>query len=405
MRVLLTLLYCGLFSIGAAMAEAPRLTLVELATSDRAAQPSVAVDPREGFVLTWQTREEAGAVLHFAVLDEGGRILRRGEIARGDNWFINGADFPQLAVLDNGDWVSFWLQKTAADPYAYAIRLVRSRDRGAHWDAPLTVHDDGTATEHGFVSLLADGDDRVRAFWLDGRHMAAAQAGHAGHDASERMTLRSAHFGRDGKQGEETEIDALTCACCQTDAVRIGERQIVVYRDRTVDEIRDIYRVEHGRAGWQAPRPLHADGWRINACPVNGPALAVRDGRVAALWPTMASGEMRVQLLADIDADANVQVIAAGGGELGRVDLAGWHGGWLVTRVVLRDQVPHLVLSELDADGRTRSSQDVAARVGGYPRLAVHGEQALLAWTQAGDASGTHQVRAALLRPSASPSD
>ena len=34
----------------------------------------------------------------------------------------------------------------------------------------------------------------------------------------------------------------------------------------------NVTRLEQGK--WTPERPLHVDGWQIDACPVNGPALA-----------------------------------------------------------------------------------------------------------------------------------
>jgi hypothetical protein len=32
--------------------------------------------------------------------------------------------------------------------------------------------------------------------------------------------------------------------------------------------------VRQVKGGWTRPRVVHADGWKIDACPVNGPAAA-----------------------------------------------------------------------------------------------------------------------------------
>jgi hypothetical protein len=275
-----------------AHADALRIERSVLATGSRAAQPSVAVDAREGFILTWQERGTERNTLNYAVIDPTGIEQRRGTIAAGTDWFVNAADFPSLSVLDNGDWVSFWLQKTSPDTYSYEIRMVRSLDRGATWQAPVVIHRDGTMTEHGFVSMVAAGGDRVRVFWIDGRHMAGGAGEHAHGGSDEHMTLRTAVLDRAGEPFEERELDGLTCACCQTDAVRSGDRTVVVYRNRTEDEQRDIALVELSGDTWSAPRGLHPDGWVIAACPVNGPALAAVGDRHAAIWPTMADGAM-----------------------------------------------------------------------------------------------------------------
>ncbi len=237
---------------------------IDFVAGEKAAQPSVTVDSREGFVVTWQERDGADSALRFAVIDQSGKETRRGTVASGADWFINGADFPNLAVLANGDWVTFWLQKTSPDTYSYAIRSVRSRDAGHHWDTPVLLNRDDTDTEHGFVTLNAAGDDRVRAIWLDGRRMAGASTG-ADHDhaAAEHMSLRTAVLDREGTHADEHELDDLTCACCQTDGARSGLRTAYLYRDRTSEETRDISVLSIANEQWSDAKSLNADGWTI----------------------------------------------------------------------------------------------------------------------------------------------
>jgi|CXWL01.1.fsa_nt_gi hypothetical protein len=368
------------------------LVPVELKTSEHAAQPSVTVDPREGFVVTWQERDEAVTLLKFAVIAADGGTRREGLVASGKDWFVNGADFPNLAVLDNGDWVTFWLQKTSPGTYAYAIRTVRSVDKGKTWGAPVVIHRDATDTEHGFVSMAPAKSDRVRLVWFDGRLMAGKGDDHEG--AAEHMTLRTATLGRDGKLKDEHELDDLTCSCCQTDSARGARRTLFAYRDRSDKEVRDISVLTHSNAGWSQPALVHEDNWTIAGCPVNGPAVTARGERFAVLWPTMASGEMQLKLaLGDGIRFGAPKQWAGGAAELGRVDLANWGvDGFLATRVRQDGAATTLVVDELGPDGAVRDSQIVASRVGGYPRLASLEGVALLVWAVAGKQSGNSQL-------------
>ncbi len=379
----LPMLVLGL-PLGSGTASAQTLTVERLPfeTGTKAAQPSVAVDPREGFVITWQERDGDGNALRYAVLDRSGKEQRRGLVSSGPERFINGADFPSLAVLDNGDWVTFWLQKTAAGTYAYEIRVVRSRDQGRSWGAPVVVHRDATPTEHGFVSMAPAGADRVRLIWLDGRNMAGSADAH-GHGGDEHMTLRSALLARDGVPTDERELDALTCACCQTDLVRGAQKTVAVYRDRSDKEIRDIGAVVLDDEGASLPYSVHDDAWTMPGCPVNGPALAARGGRFLSVWPTMADGPMEVRAaFGNGDSFDAPRTLGEGADELGRVDAAEFAGGWLVSRVTTQDDTPTLTVTQLSADGEARADQHLAAPAGGYPRVAVIDDVALMVFTQ-----------------------
>jgi hypothetical protein len=369
------------------------------------AQSSLVADPSGGYVLTWIDREAEVAHLRFATLDARGDVQERGEIASGRDWFVNWADFPSLAIADNGDWVTFFLRRTdAAQPYAYEIRATRSVDRGHTWSEPQPLHDDGTPTEHGFVSLVPEGSDRVLATWLDGRRSGGeakpgddAHAAHTQHGGDGGMTLRSAVLTRAGVE-QAHELDQRTCDCCNTDAMRGSDGPIIVYRDRSADEIRDIHWLERSAAGWTSPAPVHADGWRIAGCPVNGPALTQADGASVIAWTTMQGDAMHVRA-ARRRGDAtwsSPRDLEVGTAVLGRVDAAGWRdGGSLVSWIGADDAhgtpgKPFQMLRvawldrELDQVARIDVARLPPGRATGMPRLATDGDGAVLVWTEAG---------------------
>jgi hypothetical protein len=374
------------------------------------AQPSLTATREGGFALTWQQKQGAGAELRLARFDASrGDTVRLSvassvpsaqvAIARGDDWFVNWADFPSLAVLDNGDWVTFTLRQSTGSTYAYDIHLQRSVDGGATWQAPVKVNNDGQPVQHGFVSLLPDGDDRVLMVWLDGRQD-AVHGGHGGatgghgaddHGHGERMSLRSAVVGRDGVAREEATLDADTCSCCQTDLVRRGGVAVAVYRDHA-EGIRDIAMLRRSSRGpWSASTTVHDDAWRMPGCPVNGPAAAVNRDALAVLWPTMARGPLEVKLAISPREGAAFGapvLLESGASVLGRVDLAPWrNGGFLASWVGGDARGAVLRLAALDAAGRVLARRDVVAlppgRQLGHPRVASTGDgTAMLAWTE-----------------------
>lgn len=418
----------------AASAPLPVVTRLSLQTAPTASQPGVALEPGRGFVVTWQEGAEGASTLNFAALGFDGRETSRGVIARGRDWFVNWADAPALAVLDNGDWVAFWLQRAdPTAPEAYDIRVVRSTDRGRHWSAPVTPHRDGTPTQHGFVSLVPEGGDRVRIVWLDGR-LAAEVAGSAASasnpvEASGRtpattavpaphdeeaapMTLRTALLDRRGRLRDEAVLDARTCSCCQTDALRAAGRTRIVYRDRSDDEVRDIAVVARGPGGaWSTPRLLHADGWRIEGCPVNGPAAAAAawGTRWIALWPTLAGESLQLRyVLGDGDRLGEAQSVPTSSPPSGRVDAAAWGTGFLVTWVSRARDRPGVEFATIEAGGSATARPRIAnplarGRAAGFPRLASDGSTALVVWTEsdasvAADGRIATAIGAALLR-------
>ena len=199
--------------------------------------------------------------------------------AAGDDWFVNWADVPSVLRLDDGTLAAHWLQKSGAETYAYDVRLAHSKDDGRTWSASFTPHHDGTKREHGFASLFQMPGAGLGLIWLDGRAMGSAE-GHDAHGTNEgAMSVRYGTFDGAWKQTSEMPVDLRVCECCPTTAAMTSEGPIAAYRNRTDDEIRDIYvsRMENGK--WTDGKPVHDDQWKIAACPVNGPMLSARGPR------------------------------------------------------------------------------------------------------------------------------
>ena len=71
---------------------------------------------------------------------------------------------------------------------------------------------------------------------------------------------------------------------------------LLAYRDRGEAEERDIAVVRLRDGVWSAPATVHADGWKIDACPVNGPAIAAQGSEVLVGWYTEAGGVPSVRI-------------------------------------------------------------------------------------------------------------
>lgn len=358
-----------------------------------ALSPNAIAHPDGGFVLSWQARLAAGcAALRVARLDADGQLGDVHEVARGCDWFVNWADFPGLVIADNGDWLAWWLPKSGAGTYAYDVRVARSTDQGRRWSQPVLAHDDGTQTEHGFVSAAPLADDRVLLLWLDGRQTGGGDHheghGHGGHDGGGAMSLRSAVLDRHGALSEALALDQRVCDCCGTDLLRLADgSHLAVYRDRSAEEIRDISLLRRVEGHWQDQSLVHADDWQIAGCPVNGPALASDGRRSLAVWATMADQpelQVRARLL---DGPAQALTLEGGPGVLGRVDAVAFNDGWLISWLGGGDEGQAVLrLARLDENLDELDRQDLhslpSGRDIGMPRLAASGEQAVLVWTE-----------------------
>ncbi len=358
-------------------------------------------------VLSWLARVDDGHAFRFSAYDGEG-FGPATEIARGADWFANWADMPGLFELESGTWLAHWLVKSGPGTYAYDVVMAVSDDQGRRWSSPFSPHDDGTQTEHGFVSYFADGPGRAGVVWLDGRDTAGAESSdahqhhhaHHGH-GNAAMTLRAAIVDAGGQVLESVLLDERVCDCCPTAAANSAAGPVVIYRGRSIDEVRDIRILRRVDSAWTEPAALHEDGWRIPACPVNGPALIARDQQLVAAWFTLADDRPRVQLSLSSDAGERFSMpISLGEGTaLGRVDLVWWRDGFALSWLDQHGGEAVLQLAHFSADGEPRWQHELArldsGRVSGMPRLASpDGERLLLTWTES-DPEHRSRVRVA----------
>src|SRR5690606_17001768 len=121
-------------------------------------------------------------VLQFSSYDVAGARWETAPItiAVGNSMFVNWADTPHILATPDGALWAHWLQKNGDAPYAYDVMLAMSPDGGRRWSAPVSPHDDGTQTEHGFVSMWPATAGGLGLAWLDGRNTGGAQ--HDAHD-------------------------------------------------------------------------------------------------------------------------------------------------------------------------------------------------------------------------------
>jgi hypothetical protein len=307
-------------------------------------------------------------------------------IAHGERFFVNWADFPSVVPDASGRLWAHWLERGDAGGYDYGIRVAHSDDAGMSWSRPWTPHEDGTPTEHGFVSILPL-EEGIGLSWLDGRQFVAAEDGSA---PSREMTVRFRTVDGDGTPGPEELLDARGCDCCQTDAALTDLGPVVVYRDRSEDEIRDIYITRRSGGSWTAGVPVHRDGWNIAGCPVNGPAVAAQGRLVAVAWFTAAGDQPKVKVAFSEDGGATFgpPVHVDDGNPAGRVDLALQRDGSAVVSWLERTggEGAAVRLRRVTLGGSASSAVTVATsssgRASGFPRMVrTAAGDLIMAWT------------------------
>ena len=350
-------------------------------------------------ILSWVERiGEKGYALRAAIRDNKGWSAAT-TVAQGDNWFVNWADFPSAIALRDGTLAAHWLVKSGSSTYAYDVNVARSKDGGKTWSQPIVPHRDNTQTEHGFVSLISLDDGRLGAVWLDGRNMKDMKETDEHAPAAASMTLRYAAIDAQGNLSDEAELDNRVCECCQTSAAVTSDGPIVVYRDRSPSEVRDIYIVRQVNGAWSAPQAIYGDNWQINGCPVNGPSVAADGRRVVVAWFTSVGEIPHVKIAFSEDAGAsfNKPIQVDEGENVGRVDtLLLPDGSALVCWLSGNVQGGEIKVRRVQADGKLGPPSVIAktdiSRSSGFPRMARLGGEVHFAWTEFGKPS---QVRMA----------
>ena len=320
---------------------------------------------------------------------EGGRWSSPATVVAGTDFFANWADFPTVTRDARGRLLATWAAKSGGDTYAYDVRLALSSDGGRKWKALGAANDDRTPTEHGFVSAVPEAD-RFRLFWLDGRQTAGGKGA---------MALRTALVG--DAVGKSEVLDGRVCDCCQTGAAATAAGPVVVYRDRSDSEVRDVAVVRRAANRWTTPAAVRADGWEIAACPVNGPSIAADGRRVAVAWYTQAGDHPRVEVAFSRDAGASFgpPTVVDAADPLGRVDVVlDPNGDALVLWTASEAKAARIRLARVTPEGRVGPAVPIAptdpSRASGFPRVERTGDTLVIAWIEASDPA---RLRAATL--------
>ena len=352
-------------------------------------------EENEGILLSWYSgKEEESISLYTASLAEDWEEPTL--VEKGENWFVNWADFPAISTFGEGRKAVTYLQKNGEGLFAYEIRLKLFNPVSGEWSASIVPHLDNTETEHGFVSMAPMQENTLGMIWLDGRkYSESTHNSHNAHGGGE-MMLRFARIGPEGALLERTELDVRTCDCCQTALAATAEGLVAVYRDRSAEEVRDIAYMLYEEGQWSEPRILHQDNWTIEGCPVNGPAVDAEGKKVAVAWFTASEGKQKVKLIRSEDGGKSwgAPILIDEAQPIGRVSVSLLPDGstavsWLADQGALK-------VERVAADGSIIDTTTVAtlenSRSSGFPQMVYQNGALYVAWTST---KGKKQVKIA----------
>ena len=340
-----------------------------------------------------------GGDLHLVWIEDEGDIRRLRYAHLRDAWWseattitedprllVNWADTPKIAQGGDGALVVSWPRSHGdAAPYAYDVQVSRSTDNGRSWTDLGSPHRDGTATEHGFVSMVprASGVDMI---WLDGREGIVDGP----------MALRSATIG--DSMGASVVLDDRVCDCCSTAMALTSEGPVAVYRDRDDKEVRDIGVVRREGESWAVPSGVWRDDWVVSGCPVNGPRAWARGRDVGVIWYT-EHPEPAVRFATSRDGGRSFgrPMRFADKTTLGRVDVI--DAGSSSVILTWMDRVEDRAMiraSRFFLTGKASKPYDIASadvgRGSGFPRAALTESGLFVVWTDVETNTLGHEI-------------
>ena len=294
-----------------------------------------------------------------------------------------GENRPKIAVAGGRIHVSW--TTSLPQPFAGHVRYAHSADGGASFSAPLTINSDASPTSHRFDALLADAAGRVSLVWLDKRDGNAAKAAGGEYAGAAVYAAQSQDGGR--TFAANRKLADHSCECCRIALAADRDGTPVAFWRHVFDGgVRDfaIARLD------AAPQRASEDGWRIDACPHHGGAIAIdaAGGRHLA-WFTGAEGKAGLYYRR-VDASRMTAALAFGNPEAqpGHPAVLAFGEQVLLAWNEYDGSANHIRLMTSADRGDTWSAPQTRATSRGaadYPQLLAGRGKAWLAWNTAAE--------------------
>lgn len=380
----------SIFLLAACSSKKTEITPIEVAyyeaPSDiESAEPFLFTDKNNKVYLSWVEKSEDVYNFQYSSL-ENQKWMEPKLIASDSTWFVNWADYPMIATDGTGTFLSHVLARSGKGKFYYDVKMFASHD-GDDWSKSFLLNDDGKKAEHGFVSIIPYENDFF-VTWLDGRNTAMEGMenmegmNHGGHHGS--MSLRAAIISADGKKISEWELDNKTCDCCQTTAAITANGPVVIYRDRSDEEIRDISITRLVNNEWTKPDPIYQDNWKIAGCPVNGPRAFAVGNNLTIAWYSLVDNQAQVKVIFSADGGEtfSTPIRVDDGSPLGRVDVVLLD---VETALISWMEGPDIKAMKVRKDGSKEAPITIAttaeSRSSGFPQMTKSDNEIIFAWT------------------------
>jgi len=387
---------------------------VELAVPDRANAHATLASDGTRVAAVWAATGSAGADIELAISTDDGRHfsnpVRVNDVTGEAS--VSGEQPPRVVLHDSHVDV-VWVAKQNG---IGVIRTARSTDGGTTFSAARTITPVGLTGARGWESAALADDGSLHVAWLDGRAAGAqpmtptpmpvstaAGAQHQHHHEGPAPRQDIFHAVWNGVDPLlETRVAANVCFCCKTAIVAHQSDVYVAWRHLFDGGVRDIavaHSADNGRTFGQ-PIRASADNWKIDACPDDGPAMAIDGvGILHIVWPTLIreGNRDRMAIFHASSVDGGVTFSPRG-----RIDDGRGAGASHPRLAVGHDNGVAIVWDQVGDGGRrvrarvlgTSPIRNIGddAKASSYPSITATPSGYVVSWTEQDPTTGSHIV-------------
>lgn len=298
----------------------------------------------------------------------------------------SGENRPVVALGTDGQVYVAW-DHPLETKWASDVRFARSVDGGETFSTPITVSDGPTGVGRAFAAMAVAGNGDVVVAWIDnGAPDAGGRAGKQAHRA-----LLYYAWSDDGGTtfSPQRVVMDHSCECCRIALARGSDGNVAtMFRGVYGDNIRDhAFALLHTDGSPVDAQRVTFSGWRIPACPEQGPGLAIAaDGVRHAVWYEASHGPSIWYGQLDPGHPPRHKLRIAGPGA-GHADVA-THGRnvWVAWNQVDAEGYTLMLRTSYDGGVHFDAARAITTSKNAVysPQLLLRGDRAYVGWNTAG---------------------
>lgn len=286
----------------AAVAPATEPTRFDWLAGREVHEPRLVVDSAGALLIAWRQKAEEGSDVFIARRGADGQFdepVRANDEPGTVESYPHDEMRPAVAAGPDGRLAVAWADSRGQ------VRAAESWDDGVTFSPSFRLEQVEEAAYRGFPELAYGDDGILHGVWIDSRFAEGM--------AEEPADLFYARIA-DGKVAEHNltaEQEPTVCGCCRPalEMAENGEPRMM-FRNATADGYRDIFTVTGTiDSGFTPPRLIGHPLWKLQGCPMSGPATAAG----SVLWADGSTGRKQL-MVAGYGSSESRPLFAAGEG-------------------------------------------------------------------------------------------